>query len=124
MKLSLASVVAIAGIASAAPVARAPGVPAICWDVCNNALLEGLRVGWTDPNLCDAHSPFMDYRDSCYTCIVWREELRMAILCGIDSELGRGNEWPLGTIMQFIEPTSCCLTHSTPRQAFAVYSFA
>jgi hypothetical protein len=42
--------------------------PAVCYDICNTAFLEGQRVGPKD-ELCEEHSPFLDYSASCQECI-------------------------------------------------------
>jgi len=43
-------------------------VPAVCYDICNNAYLEAQSVGKT-PALCDARSAFRNYYDGCQACI-------------------------------------------------------
>lgn len=65
MRLSLFSVVAAGCISSTA----AAGIPAVCWDICNSALLEGRRVGWGN-HLCEPGSPFMNSKLACYTCVL------------------------------------------------------
>jgi len=43
-------------------------VPAVCYDICNNAYLEAQSIGKT-PALCDARSAFRNYYDGCQACI-------------------------------------------------------
>jgi hypothetical protein len=42
--------------------------PAVCYDICNTAFLEGQRVG-PKPELCEDSSPFLEYSNSCQECI-------------------------------------------------------
>jgi hypothetical protein len=43
-------------------------IPAVCYGICNNALLEGNRVGWSDATLCAQDSVFKEYKFSCFVC--------------------------------------------------------
>ncbi|KAI0196418.1 hypothetical protein F4808DRAFT_463917 [Astrocystis sublimbata] len=43
-------------------------VPSICYDTCNNAAIEGQRVG-KNPEICDPDSGFYTYYRSCRACI-------------------------------------------------------
>ncbi|KAL2255794.1 hypothetical protein VTK26DRAFT_2704 [Humicola hyalothermophila] len=63
MKLSISSALFIAGWFRTA----AADIPAVCYSTCNNAYLEGQRVGWGDW-LCEPGGSFMSFKLSCYGC--------------------------------------------------------
>lgn len=65
MKVSVSSALLIAGWVSAIAAAN---VPAVCYDICNSARLEGERMGWGNPRICEPGGPFMDYKQSCLAC--------------------------------------------------------
>ncbi len=64
MKLSISSALLITGLTSTATA----GIPAVCWDVCNDALLEGQRNGWNDNAICGQNTVFRDLKYSCWLC--------------------------------------------------------
>ncbi|KAK3300324.1 uncharacterized protein B0H64DRAFT_369590 [Chaetomium fimeti] len=43
-------------------------VPAVCYDVCNNAYRVSAEIGLV-PELCAPESPFRQYRDECVACL-------------------------------------------------------
>jgi hypothetical protein len=47
---------------------RAPTVPAMCYNECNNCMLEAERTGKT-PRLCQSDSPFQNYLQGCNLCV-------------------------------------------------------
>ncbi|KAK0723602.1 hypothetical protein B0T26DRAFT_750861 [Lasiosphaeria miniovina] len=65
MQFSMSSIVFAATVLSGLATAA---IPAVCFDICNNALLEGNAVGWSNA-LCRAGSAFMQYKIGCNQCI-------------------------------------------------------
>ena len=63
MKLSIPSAILVAVWASSA----VADIPAVCYDTCSDAFLEGQREGWSN-RLCQPGSPFLDLKWNCWMC--------------------------------------------------------
>ena len=63
MKLSIPSALLVARWVSRATA----DIPAVCYNTCSDAFLEGQREGWSN-QLCQPGSPFLDLKWNCWMC--------------------------------------------------------